>query len=133
MRTYHRLHVYGSLGTFNPPGYGWLYVPGACLFPGQPGLAGALGSAMLFTGTVTGLALLLATRFGLATSIGTVAMFSYSSIGMFYATSPWPRAHVFFYCWTVYLLKRWAFLVLREAEDPRRTTVSRSHPPQRDA
>jgi hypothetical protein len=97
-----------SLGTFNPPGYGWLYEPGAWLFPGQPGLAGAIGSAMLFTGTVTGLALLLTTGFGLATSIGTVAMFSYSSIGMFYATSLWPRAHVFFYCWTVYFLKRWA-------------------------
>ena len=97
-----------SLGTFNPPGYGWLYVPGVWLFPGQPGLAGALGSAMLFTGTVIGLALLLAPTFGLATTIGTVAMFSYSSIGMFYATSLWPRAHVFFYCWTVYFLKRWA-------------------------
>jgi len=104
-----------SLGTFNPPGYGWLYVPGARLFPGEPGLAGALGSAMLFTGTVVGLALLLGTRFGLATTIGTVAMFSYSSIGMFYATSLWPRAHVFFYCWTVYFLKRWALDARRGA------------------
>ena len=106
-----RLPVTGSmssLGTFNPPGYSWLYVPGAWLLPRQPGLAGAIGSAILFTGTLAGLAVLLGTRFGLATPVGTAALFSFSSIGMFYATSLWPRAHVFFYCWTVYFLKRWA-------------------------
>jgi len=97
-----------SLGTFNPPGYSWLYVPGVWLFPQQPGLAGALGSALLFTGTIAGLAALLGTGLQLATTIGTAAIFSFSSIGMFYAASLWPRAHVFFYCWTVYFLKRWA-------------------------
>jgi hypothetical protein len=105
------LPIKGSLkrlSTFNPPGYRWLYVPGVWLFPAHPGLAAALGSAMLFSGTIVGLALLLRTTFGLGTSIGTAAMFSYSSIGIFYASSLWPRAHVFFYCWTVYFLKRWA-------------------------
>jgi hypothetical protein len=85
-----------------------LYVPGAWLFPDSPGLAQAIGSAILFSGTVVGLARLLGTSFGVATTVGTVAMFAFSSIGMFYASSLWPRAHVFFYCWTVYYLKRWA-------------------------
>lgn len=97
-----------SLGTYNPPGFSWLYVPGAWLFPREPGLAQALGSAILFGGAVIGLGRLLGTSFGVATTTATVAMFAFSNIGMFYASSLWPRAHVFFYIWTVYYLKRWA-------------------------
>ena len=97
-----------SFGAYNPPGFAWVYLPGAWLFPASPGLAEPLGSAMLFGGTVAGIGLLLEATSGVSTTIGTVVMFAFSSIGLFYASSLWPRAHVFFYVWTVYFLERWA-------------------------
>jgi len=97
-----------SLGSYNPPGSSWLFVPGVWLFPRQPGLSQALGSALLFAGTIVGLVRLLGTTFSVATTVGAVAMFAFSNLGMFYASSLWARAHVLFYVWTVYFLQRWA-------------------------
>jgi hypothetical protein len=99
-----RLPQLGSVSSFFgrvPPGTAWLLVPGL-LSLRDPRLFEVPSSAVLFFLTLAGLVLT-----GRALSnerVGWLAacLYTGSSVGLFFASSLWPRGHPFFVVWTLY-------------------------------
>src|SRR5207245_1034394 len=58
--------------------------------------------------TLWGIFKLARPAFGTAAAYTATALFGLSEIGLFYATSLWPRGHPCFYVWMAYWLQRWA-------------------------
>lgn len=94
-----------SMGAYSPPLSAWIYVPGT-LFLDNPSLSGIVGTGLLFVGTVVGISLLIAARFGTACALLAAALFSFSKIGQHF--SGFAGAWAFFVVWTAYFAARWA-------------------------
>jgi len=98
----------GSSGAYNPPGPTWLIVPGV-LATDDPRLAEFFASSLMYGLTVLGIYLLARSSFGRGTAILAASIFACSEVGLFVASTLWPRAPVQpFVVWMIYWLRRWA-------------------------
>jgi hypothetical protein len=90
-----------------PPGISFAYIPGLILSPHNPVAAEKIGAALMFLGTLLGIYLWINKRLGFWPTALSMLIFSAGSVGAFYATSLWPRAHPFFLVWMLYFLTLW--------------------------
>jgi hypothetical protein len=98
----------GSSGAYNPPGSTWLIVPGV-LATNDPRLAEFFASSLAYGLTVIGIYLLARSSFSRGTAILAASIFACSEVGLFVASTVWPRAPVQpFVVWMIYWLRRWA-------------------------
>ena len=104
-----RIPVKGTLssfGVYTPPGVTWLLVPGVLVW-NDPRLFEFAGTSVLHLGTLLGLFLIAQRAFGQRIALLTVCVYGLSTLGLFFATSLWPRGHPFFYVWFTLCLQRW--------------------------
>lgn len=98
----------GSSGAYNPPGSTWLIVPGV-LATSDPRLAEFFASSLAYWLTVIGIYLLARSSFNRGTAILAASIFACSEVGLFVASTVWPRAPVQpVVVWMIYWLRRWA-------------------------
>jgi hypothetical protein len=94
-----------SFGTYIPPGSAWLLVPGVAT--GVPELYERPGACLLFLISLVGVFVLSRQSFGHLASLGATAFFAFSDLGIYWATSLWPRGHAAFYVWMAALTIMW--------------------------
>jgi len=95
-----------GFASYIPPGTTWLFLPGVFVF-NDPRLFEALGSGLLFIGTLLGILVLAYDVWGLRCALLAVLLYGLSELGLHYAGSLWPRGHAFFYVWMIYWTARW--------------------------
>jgi hypothetical protein len=92
--------VVSSYSSVIPPGTVWLYLPGILSFSDFR-LFELWGSLLLHAGTLIGLLILVRLAFSRSAARIAVALYAFSPIGIFFASSLWPRGHPFFVVWFV--------------------------------
>ena len=95
-----------GFASYIPPGTTWLFLPGVFVFH-DPRLFEALGSGLLFVGTLLGILVLSHDYWGLRCALLAVGLYGLSELGLHFAGSLWPRGHPFFYVWMIYWTGRW--------------------------
>jgi hypothetical protein len=99
-----RLPERGSVGsTFGhtPPGIAWFLTPGLMLF-NDPRMFQVPAAGGLFVLTLIGIVLLGRALLNETCGWIAAALYTFSGIGIFFASSLWPRGHPFFVVWTLY-------------------------------
>jgi hypothetical protein len=84
-----------------PPGTAWLLVPGFLMFD-DPRLFEVPGSAVLFLLTLAGIVITGRALYDETLGWLAACLYALSPIGLFFASSLWPRGHPFFVIWTLY-------------------------------
>jgi hypothetical protein len=95
-----------SFASYIPPGTTWLLLPGVLAFD-DPRLFEAVGSSLLYLGTLFGIFLLAWNAVGLRCALLSVGLYGLSELGLTVAGSLWPRGHPCFYVWMIYWTWRW--------------------------
>ncbi|HEY1601240.1 MAG TPA: glycosyltransferase family 39 protein [Pirellulales bacterium] len=95
-----------SVGSYNPPGTAWLIVPG--MLTKNPQFYERIGAVGLGALTLLGLWLLTRTCADDRTAALVVILYAFSALGLFFATSLWPRAKPGAYVWMAYFILLWA-------------------------
>lgn len=95
-----------GFASYIPPGTTWLFLPGVFAF-NDPRLFEALGSGLLFIGTLLGILVLAYDCWGLRCALLAVGLYGLSELGLHFAGSLWPRGHPCFYVWMIYWTGRW--------------------------
>jgi hypothetical protein len=95
-----------SVGSYNPPGTAWLIVPG--MLTKDPRFYERIGAVGLGALTLLGLWLLTRACADDRTAALVVILYAFSALGLFFATSLWPRAKPGAYVWMAYFILLWA-------------------------
>src|SRR5262245_22673639 len=98
--------VLTSFASFAPPGLAWLMAPGVLLLK-DPRLFEYIGSISLYCGTLLGIFLLARFHLGTRCALLAVLLWGLSRLGLFFASSLWPRGHPFFFVWMLYWVAKW--------------------------
>ncbi len=94
-----------SIGAYNPPGTACLIVPG--YLTGDPRWFERVGAGCLGVLTLIGVWLLARTCADNRTAALVVAMYALSALGLYFATSLWPRAKPGAFVWMTYFTVLW--------------------------
>jgi len=103
----------GSVSSFFgriPPGTAWLLIPGL-LVADDPRLFEVPGSALLFLLTLVGIVLVGRALYDETLGWVAACLYALSPIGLFFASSLWPRGHPCLAIWTLYF----CFLAVRRS------------------
>lgn len=95
-----------AYSSFCPPGTAWLFLPGVALFSDYR-LFELCGGLFLHISTLVGLFLLTRIAFNGSAARIAVALYAFSSVGLYYAQSLWPRGHPVFCVWLVLWTLLW--------------------------